>query len=140
MSPNVAKAASISPLVLEDPDLQSHGAGCRFALFGFGDTCTARVGEQGNASGSGHQLPQQFQPLCRQLGREPIDACQVAARPSETGDKTKLDRVFGGEEDDGDRPVAALAASATVSLRPWRSARRTSAGASDDDLGSRSGS
>ena len=34
---------------------------------------------------------------------EKIDACQVAARPGEAGDKTKPDRVFGDGEDDGDR-------------------------------------
>ena len=34
---------------------------------------------------------------------EKIDPCQVAARPGEAGDKTKPDRVFGDDEDDGDR-------------------------------------
>ena len=62
-----------------------------------------RIDEHGNASCCGHQFAQEFQPLCRQLGSEKIDACQVAARPGEAGDKTKLDRVFGDDEDDGDR-------------------------------------
>ena len=51
----------------------------------------------------GHQLTQEFQPLRRQLTTEKIDACQVAARPSQAGDKTKLDRVFADQENDGDR-------------------------------------
>ena len=45
----------------------------------------------------GHQLTQEFQPLCHQLGTEKIDTCQVAARPGEAGDKTEPDRVFGGD-------------------------------------------
>src|SRR6476659_10030425 len=45
-----------------------------------------------------------FQPFCRQLGREKIDPGQVAARPGETGNETKLDRVFPGNEDDGNTP------------------------------------
>jgi hypothetical protein len=32
-----------------------------------------------------------------------VDGCHVAARPGEAGHKTKLDRVFGSDEDDGDR-------------------------------------
>jgi hypothetical protein len=59
--------------------------------------------EQGNVSGSGQQLPQQFQPLCGQFTCEPIDACQVAVRPGEAGDKTKPDRILGGTEDNGNR-------------------------------------
>ena len=31
-----------------------------------------------------------------------IDTCQVAARPGKAGDKTKPNRVFGDDEDDGD--------------------------------------
>jgi len=46
---------------------------------------------------------QEFQPLRRQLSRVKIDTCRVAARPSKASDKAKFDRVFGGEEDDGDR-------------------------------------
>jgi hypothetical protein len=46
---------------------------------------------------------QERQPLCGQLGIEEIYACQVAAWPGEAGDKAKLDRVFGGDEERGDR-------------------------------------
>ena len=46
---------------------------------------------------------QEAQPLGRHLLGEKIDACRVAARPREAGDKTKLDRVFGDTEDDRDR-------------------------------------
>jgi len=44
---------------VEDPDLQSHGAGCRFHVShrALGDPYIGRFDEQGNASGSGHQLP-----------------------------------------------------------------------------------
>ena len=45
---------------------------------------------------------QQVEPLCRQLTAEKVDPCQVAIRPGEAGDKTKPDRVFGGNEGDRD--------------------------------------
>src|SRR6516225_45153 len=45
---------------------------------------------------------QQVEPLCRQLTAEKVDPCQVATRPGEAGDKTKPDRVFGGNEGDRD--------------------------------------
>src|SRR5262249_9264416 len=41
--------------------------------------------------------------ICHHLTTQKIDACEVAARTGEAGDKTKLDRVFGGDENDGDR-------------------------------------
>ena len=52
--------------------------------------------------GSGHQFVKQSQPLCRQLSPEKIDPRQVAARAGEAGDKTMLDRVVAGDEDDGE--------------------------------------
>ena len=125
---------------VEDLDLQPHGAGSRFHVSqrGLGSRGIGRIDEHGHTSGSGHQLAQQLQPLCRQLGIEKIDPCQVAARPGEAGDKTKPDRVFADDEDDGDRrgcrlgrerrsapPVAAITATC----------RRTSSAASS---GSRS--
>ena len=54
-------------------------------------------------SGCGHQLAQQLQPLCANLGIEKIDTCQVAARPGEAGDETDRDRVSGNGEDNRDR-------------------------------------
>jgi len=60
----------------------------------------AFVDEHGHASGRGHQLAQEFQPLCPQLDTEKIDACRIAARPGKAGDKTRPDRVFGNGEDD----------------------------------------
>ena len=48
-------------------------------------------------------LAQEFQPLRRQLRGEKIDTRQIATRPSEAGDKTEPDRVFGHHENDGDR-------------------------------------
>ena len=90
---------------VEDLDLQPHGASSRFHVSqrGLGSRSIGRIDEHGNTSGCGHQLAQEFQPLCRQLSIEKIDPCQVAARPGEAGDKTKPDRVFGDDEDDGDR-------------------------------------
>ena len=51
-----------------------------------------RIDEHGNASGSGHQLTQEFQPLRRQLGIEklipvrlPPGRARLATRPSLTG-------------------------------------------------------
>jgi hypothetical protein len=53
-----------------------------------------------------------FQPLCRQLSRQKIDAGHVSARPGQAGDKTKPDRVIEDDEHDGIVVVAALAANA----------------------------
>src|SRR5262245_14530960 len=46
---------------------------------------------------------QESQPLGRDFLGKKIDARRVAARPGETGDQTKLDRVFADAEDDRDR-------------------------------------
>ena len=46
---------------------------------------------------------QEPQPLGHHLRVEKIDAGRVAARPSETGDKTPLDRVTADAEDDWNR-------------------------------------
>ena len=46
------------------------------------------------------QQPQLLRP---QLGDEKIDTGRIAAWSTETRGKTKLDRVFGDAEDDGDR-------------------------------------
>ena len=90
---------------VEDLDLQPHGAGSRFHVSqrGLGSRSIGWIDEHGHTSGCGHQLAQEFQPLCRQLATEKIDPGQVAARPGEAGDKTEPDRVFAGDEDDGDR-------------------------------------
>ena len=45
---------------------------------------------------------QKFQPLGHHLQIEEIDAGRVAARPREAGDKTKLDWIVAGAEDDRD--------------------------------------
>ena len=76
------------------------GAGCRVSQCSLGSHSIGRIDEHGHTSGPGHQLAQEFQPLCRQLDAKKIDSCQVAARPGEAGDKTKADRVFGDKEDD----------------------------------------
>ena len=69
----------------------------------FGIRRIGRIDEHGNACSRGHQLTQEFQPLCHQFGREKIDARQVAARPGEARDQTEPHRVFAEDEDDGDR-------------------------------------
>jgi hypothetical protein len=61
------------------------------------------IDEHGHTRGSGYQLAQELQPLRRQLNREKIDPSQVAARPSEAGDKTEFDRVVANDEYDGNR-------------------------------------
>jgi hypothetical protein len=62
-----------------------------------------RIDEDGNTNGLGHQVMQKMQPLGRQLRVKLIDAGHIAARPGETGDKTKPNRVFTDAEDDRDR-------------------------------------
>jgi len=49
------------------------------------------------------ELVQKCQPLRSQLIREKIDPRKVSVRPGETGNQTKLDRVFADAEDDWDR-------------------------------------
>ena len=70
---------------VEDLDLQPHGARSRFHVSqrGLGSRSIGRIDEHGHTSGSGHQLAQQFQPLCRQLSIEKIDTrqrCRPAGR------------------------------------------------------------
>ena len=92
-------------LALDDLDLQPHGASGRFHVSqrSLGVRGIARIDEHSHASGSRYQFTQKFQPFCRQLADEKIDARQVAARPGEAGDETKPDRVFGDAEDDRNR-------------------------------------
>ena len=54
---------------VEDLDLQPHGARSRLHVSqcGLGSRSIGRIDEHGNASGRGHQLAQEFHPLCRQL-------------------------------------------------------------------------
>ena len=97
---NLAAGAGV-----EDLDLQSDGAGSWFHVSqrGLGIRNVGRIDKHGHASGCGHQLMQELQPLCHQLGTEEIDTSEVAARSGEAGDETEPDRVFGGEEDDRNR-------------------------------------
>ena len=62
-----------------------------------------RIDQHGNTNSLGHQITQEPQPLCHHLRVEKIDAGRVATWPGETGDKTKLDRVFADTENDRDR-------------------------------------
>jgi len=70
---------------------------------GLGGPSIGRIDEDGNSNGLGHQVMQEPQPLGRNLRVKKIDAGQVAARPGETGDKTKPNRVFTDTEDNGNR-------------------------------------
>jgi hypothetical protein len=90
--------------------LQSPGASSRFHVSQrrLGSQSNGRIDKHGNASGPGHKFAQEFQSLCGQLGIDKIDTCQVAAGPGQAGDKAKPDRVFGADEDDGDRPGCRL--------------------------------
>jgi len=51
----------------------------------------------------GNQLRKQIEPLGHQLDGEVAEAREVAARPGETGDETRLDRVVVASEDDRNR-------------------------------------
>src|SRR5262249_11341942 len=70
---------------------------------GLGFTSIGRMDQHGKRSRSGHQLTQEFQPLCHQLSTEKIYSCQVAARLSEASHQTNPDWIFGDDEDDRNR-------------------------------------
>src|SRR5262249_62156566 len=95
---------------VEDLDLQAHGASSRFYLshcrLGLGST--GRINEYRDTRSLRQQLAQEFQPLCRQLGREETDAGEIPARPSEAGNEANSDRVVTAHEDDGDQLRCAL--------------------------------
>jgi hypothetical protein len=78
-------------------------AACHVSQYGFGTQKDGRIDKHGDASYSGHQFAQEFQPFCHHLTHENIDAGQVASRPGEASHKAKPDRVFADREDDGDR-------------------------------------
>src|SRR5262245_35373253 len=74
---------------VENLDLQSESARSRVNVSQRGrGSGSGRINEHRNTRGCGHQLTQQFQPFCYQLGTEKIDTRQVAARAGEAGDKT----------------------------------------------------
>ena len=62
---------------LDDLNFQPDGASGRLHLsqrgLGIG---IGRIKERGHTNGTGHQLTQEFQPLCRQLDTEKIDPCR----------------------------------------------------------------
>jgi len=96
---DVAAAAGV-----KDLELQSHGAASRFQVSQCG-LCRlgiGRIDEDRHPRRSRYERTQELQPFCAQLSIEEIDTCQVATWPSEAGDQTKPDRVFGDKEDHGD--------------------------------------
>jgi hypothetical protein len=79
----------------DDLDLKPNGAGSRYHILQGGPGSEiGGIKEHGNSSGCGYQVAQEFQPLCCQFTSEEIDSGQVAAWPSEAGNKAKLDRVL----------------------------------------------
>jgi len=83
--------------------LQPYRAGGRHYISqrALGGNRIGRIDEHRHAGRRGHQLTQELQPLARHLSTKKIDTCRVAPRPRKAGDKTELDWVFSGEEDDG---------------------------------------
>jgi hypothetical protein len=73
--------------------LQPQDASNRFHVsqYRLGSRSIGPIDEHGNTNGPGHQLTQEFQPLCHQLNYENIDPRQIATRLGEAGNKTKLD-------------------------------------------------
>ena len=61
------------------------------------------IDEYGDTRGRRQHFAQQLQPLCRQFETQQIDAGQIAPWARQTGNETKLDRVFGDKEHDGNR-------------------------------------
>jgi hypothetical protein len=72
----------------------------------------------------GHLAGHQAATACPHFLCEPIDACQVAAWPRQTGDESKLDRVSPPTKTIGIVVVAALAANAEVPTVAIRATRR----------------
>jgi hypothetical protein len=74
--------------------------------------------EHGHTSRSGHQVTQQFQPLCRHLDVEKLDSCQVAVRRCKAGNKSEPDRSSATANKMDIAVVAALAANADAKFPP----------------------
>jgi hypothetical protein len=90
---------------VEDLELQSHGAAGRFHL-AQGDLRVGSIGgidEYGDTRGRRQHFAQQLEPLCGQLETQQIEAGQISPRARQTDNETKLDRVFGDREHDGNR-------------------------------------
>src|SRR6516164_8762820 len=70
-------------------DLQSYGASRRLHVSQrvLGQRGKSWIDQHGHTTCAGHQLAKEFEPLCRQFAAEPIDACQIATRPSKAGNK-----------------------------------------------------
>src|SRR5262249_54835411 len=90
-----------------DLNFQSQRASCRFdGLYRRSGIRTGRIDEHGHTSGTGHQLTQEFQPLCCQLLREkivPSGRARLVTKPSLTGSSPAMKTM-------GIVVVAALAA------------------------------
>ena len=124
----LAKAASISRLVLAlrtwicSPMVKA-ASSTSLNMF---SACRSmgRIDEHGHACGGGHQFTQEFQLFRANSRLREINTCQVAARPGEAGDKTTLDRVFGGDEDDCELSRSPpWPRTRSGCLRLWRSSR-----------------
>src|SRR5262249_39336106 len=65
---------------------------------GLGGCRICRVDDYGNASGPGHPLALEAQPLCHHLPAESIDSRGGSATPGEACGESKLDWVFANDE------------------------------------------
>ena len=86
-------------------DLQPEGAGRRLQVssIGLGENRIGRVDEERNDGFAGQQVMQQLKLLLRYHAGQCGDAREVAARSVQAGDKSNLDRVGAGHEDDRNR-------------------------------------
>ena len=139
---NVAKAASISRLVLalNDLDLQPDGARRRLHVSqrGLGSRGIGRIDEHGDTSGPGTSSCSNSSRFALKLDCQMIEPGDIAARPSEAGDKTKPDRVVGDHEDDGNCRGRRLGCERRMQCRSRRSQRLVGATRSAASAGSRS--
>lgn len=58
----------------------------------------ARIDENAEYRRLRHQFAQYFELLAAERGGKQTNACDIAAGPIETGDKSQLDRICGADE------------------------------------------
>ena len=88
---------------LEKANLQPKGARGFLQSVQLRSTWAVRVGQNGDANGSGHQLVQQREPLGGDFLVEEINACRIASGPGEARNEAEADRIFTDAEDDRNR-------------------------------------
>src|SRR5262249_1817036 len=90
---------------IKDLELQPEGRSSflRALQCGVSDGWIARIDQNGNTNGLGHQFMQEPQSLGHRFLDEKIGACCVATRPGKTGVLSKLGRVVADAEGDRGR-------------------------------------